>query len=75
MADNDKPVRGNEMDDLEIDEALKELGQGVFALTRDDSTYGVPISFGYDGKRLHLYLIQFGGESKMRDFSEETKTA
>lgn len=63
------------MADHEIDQALKEIGYGTLALTRDDKAYGVPVSFGYDGERLFLYLFQFGGGSKKLGYSEQTQRA
>lgn len=64
-----------EMTDEEIDEALVDLGSGTLALARDSQSYGVPVSFGYDGDRLFLYFFQFGNSSKKIDFSEQTEQA
>lgn len=75
VADIETELRGAWMDDHEIDRTLQEVGHGTLALTRDDEAYGVPVSFGYDGDRLFLYLFQFGGESKKLGYSERTKRA
>lgn len=75
MATDDRPVRGNQMTAEELDEALRELTHGTLSLARDDEAYGVPISFGYDGERVFLYLIQFGDQSKKIEFCEQTETA
>lgn len=75
MPDIETELRGAWMDEQEIDQALKEVGYGTLALTRDDEAYGVPVSFGYDGDRLFLYLFQFGGESKKLAYSEHTQRA
>lgn len=57
-------ARGIEMSRADIDEVLEELGHGTLSLASDEEVYGVPISFGYDGDRLFLSLVQFGDESK-----------
>lgn len=75
MPDIETELRGTWMDDHEIDQTLKEIGYGTMALTRDDEAYGVPVSFGYDGDRLFLYLFQFGRESKKLGYSEHTHRA
>lgn len=75
MPDIETELRGAWMDEHEIDQALKEIEYGTLALTRDDEAYGVPVSFGYDGARLFLYLFQFGGESKKLGYSEHTQRA
>lgn len=75
MPDIDPELRGAWMDEHDIDRALKEIGYGTLALTRDDEAYGVPVSFGYDGDRLFLYLFQFGGESKKLGYSDHTQRA
>jgi nitroimidazol reductase NimA-like FMN-containing flavoprotein (pyridoxamine 5'-phosphate oxidase superfamily) len=59
----------------ELDDALRELTHGTLSLARDGEAYGVPISFGYDGERIFLYLIKFGDRSKKIEFSEQTETA
>jgi len=68
-------VSGIEMTDEEIDEMLTEQGHGVLSVTRNDSAYGVPISFGYDGERVFMHLLEFGGQSKKADFMETTDVA
>lgn len=75
MPDIETELRGTWMDDDGIDRTLREVGYGTLALTRDDEAYGVPVSFGYDGDRLFLYLFQFGEESKKLGYSEPTKRA
>jgi nitroimidazol reductase NimA-like FMN-containing flavoprotein (pyridoxamine 5'-phosphate oxidase superfamily) len=75
MTSDDRPVRGNQMTEDELDDALRDLTHGTLSLARDGEAYGVPISFGYDGERIFLYLIQFGDRSKKIEFSEQTETA
>lgn len=75
MPDIETELRGAWMDEPEIDRALKEIGYGTLALTRDDEAYGVPVSFGYDGDRLFLYLFQFGEESRKLGYSGQTERA
>jgi len=68
-------ARTTEMDDARIDGFLYEQGHGVLSVAHGDEAYAVPVSFGYDGDRIFLYLIQFGGGSKMIAFADETETA
>jgi nitroimidazol reductase NimA-like FMN-containing flavoprotein (pyridoxamine 5'-phosphate oxidase superfamily) len=75
MPDIETELRGTWMDDDEIDRTLREVGYGTLALTRDDDAYGVPVSFGYDGDRVFLYLFKFGEESKKLGYSEPTQRA
>jgi nitroimidazol reductase NimA-like FMN-containing flavoprotein (pyridoxamine 5'-phosphate oxidase superfamily) len=75
MTSDDRPVRGNQMTEDELDDALRDLTHGTLSLARDGEAYGVPISFGYDGERIFLYLIQFGDRSKKIEFSEQTEIA
>lgn len=75
MPDIGAELRGDWMDDFEIDQTLDEVGYGTLALTRDDEAYGVPVSFGYDGDRIFLYLFQFGEGSKKFDYREHTTRA
>lgn len=70
-----KPVSGIEMTDEEIEEYLYENGHGVLSLTDGGETYGLPMSFGYDGDRAFMQVIQFGNDSKKRDFIDTTERA
>lgn len=54
----------------EISDFLGESGHGVLSLAREDDAYSVPISFGYDGERLFLSLIQFGDDSEKLEYIE-----
>lgn len=73
--DVETQVSGIEMSDEEIDEMLTSQGHGVLSVTRHDSAYGLPISFGYDGERVFMHLLEFGGESKKAEFMETTDVA
>lgn len=75
MPDIGPELRGAWMDDNELDQALMEIGYGTLALTQDGEAYGVPVSFGYDGDRLFLYLFQFGEESKKLGYRDQTQRA
>ena len=68
-------VRGTLMDDEDIDEFLRAQGHGTLTLADDGETYGVPISFGYDGERLYMKLIRYGDESVKFDFVDTTDRA
>lgn len=76
MTDDDvSRVQGVEMDDEQVDRTLEELGHGTLSLARDGEAYGVPVSFGYDGDRVFLYLLKFGDDSKKLAFGDDTETA
>jgi nitroimidazol reductase NimA-like FMN-containing flavoprotein (pyridoxamine 5'-phosphate oxidase superfamily) len=60
------------MTDDEIDSFLRSQGHGVLSLADGNDAYSVPISFGYDGERVFLTLIQFGGASEKIEFVEST---
>ena len=63
------------MGERNVEELLESQGHGTLSLVRDGDAYGVPVSFGFDGERLFLYLIQFGDSGKKFDFIETTETA
>jgi nitroimidazol reductase NimA-like FMN-containing flavoprotein (pyridoxamine 5'-phosphate oxidase superfamily) len=73
-ADNTEQVHGVGMSDAEIDGVLYEQGHGVLSLASDGDAYAVPVSFGYDGETIFMYLIQFDGQSKKLEFSEGAGT-
>lgn len=69
-------IRGLHMSRDEVDSFLADQGYGVFSLANENTAYGVPVSFGYDGEsKLYLYLIQFGDDSRKLDFADQTETA
>lgn len=67
-----KQLSGIEMTDAEIDEFLRDQGHGVLSLTQDGESYGLPMSFGYDGERIFIQFIEFGSGSKKGQFREGT---
>jgi len=74
-ADEPLEARGIVMGERNVEELLESQGHGTLSLVRDGDAYGVPVSFGFDGERLFLYLIQFGDSGKKFDFIETTETA
>lgn len=68
-------LSGIEMTDEEIDDFLRDQGHGVLSLTQDGETYGLPMSFGYDGDRIFIQFIEFGSGSKKGLFREGTDGA
>lgn len=66
--------RGMEMTEQEVDAFLKENGYGTLSLADAGNAYAVPISFGYDGERLFMYLVEFGNESEKLDHFDATET-
>ncbi|UIP01475.1 pyridoxamine 5'-phosphate oxidase family protein (plasmid) [Halobaculum sp. CBA1158] len=75
MATEDPSSDGSELTDAGIDELLRTVGYGTLSLARDGEAYGIPVSFGYDGDRVFLYLIRFGDDSEKLDFAAETEQA
>lgn len=68
-------MKGNAMSEADVDAFLTEHGHGVLALAADGDTYGIPVSYGYDGDRLYLVLLEFGETSKKLDLLATTDTA
>jgi nitroimidazol reductase NimA-like FMN-containing flavoprotein (pyridoxamine 5'-phosphate oxidase superfamily) len=73
--DGTEEIQGVAMTDTEIDGFLYECGHGLLSLAKDDDAYAIPVSFGYDGDAIFLYLIRFGEQSKKLQFSADTGTA
>ena len=74
-AESPQTLSGIEMADEEIEEFLYDQGHGTLALADEGEAYGVPISFGYDGERLYMSLLEFGNESQKMAFLETTDVA
>lgn len=70
-----KPVHGSAMDDDVIERVLQERGHGVLSLASDDEAYAIPVSFGYDGERALMYLLQFGEDSEKLAVASDTERA
>lgn len=68
-------LRGIEMADDEVAAFLEAHGHGVLALADDGDAYGIPVSFGYDGERVFLSLLEFGDESEKLDLLATTDEA
>lgn len=68
-------LSGIEMTDEEIEEFLYEQGHGTLSLSDGGEVYGVPISFGYDGEKLYMSLLEFGDASRKMAFLETTDVA
>ena len=75
MTTDVEELSGIEMSRDEIDRFLSSHGYGVLSLARDGRSYSVPVSFGFGGDRLYLYLIRFGEESEKLSFVESTEEA
>jgi len=75
MGSDTTPNDGAAMADGRIDEALTQIGYGTLSLARDGDAYGVPVSFGYDGDGVYLYLIRFGEDSEKLAAAESTGLA
>ena len=73
-ADDTERMRGVSMSATEIDSFLYEQGHAILSVANNGDAYAVPVSFGYDGDGIFLYLIQFDGQSKKLDFSAGTGT-
>ena len=69
-------IQGIEMDREAIDAFLREQGRGILSLTDGKEGYGVPISFGYDGKEsCYFVFLRVGEQSKKEQFAEQTERA
>lgn len=63
------------MDRREVDAFLGEEGTGVLALARDDESYAIPVSYGYDGDEETFYLrLAFHPDSQKREFLGPSRT-
>jgi len=64
------------MPEAEIDALLESTGVGVLSLANDDTPYGIPISFGYDGDdRLYFLLVGHSEEGKKVRYAEAATEA
>lgn len=50
----------NPLDEADIDKLLREIGYGFLGLARNDNSYVIPISFGYDGDGLYFQMNSAG---------------
>ena len=74
MTDPDR-MQGTQMSPEAVDQLLTERGWGILSLAAGRDAHAVPLSFGYDGDRCYLYLIQFGPDSEKLEAIERTRTA
>lgn len=65
----------NEMSADEIETALQEHGTGVLSLARDDESYAIPVSYGYDGERCYFVFVGYHEPSTKAEFAETTERA
>jgi nitroimidazol reductase NimA-like FMN-containing flavoprotein (pyridoxamine 5'-phosphate oxidase superfamily) len=57
------------MDDREVNAFLGNEGTGVLALARDDESYAIPVSYGYDREEGTFYLrLAFHTDSRKREY-------
>lgn len=67
---------GTEMTDDEIDGVLTEMGIGTLSMSADGVSYGVPLSFGYDGTdTLYFLFLDASTELRKETFAEESDVA
>ncbi|MFA9425108.1 pyridoxamine 5'-phosphate oxidase family protein [Natronorubrum sp. A-ect3] len=65
---------GTSMTDDEIAQFLYDHGIGVLSLSRNGHSYGIPVSYGYDGDCSRCILdLGFAPESKKETFLETTE--
>lgn len=74
MTSEDTRLEGIEMSTDELDAFLRERGHGVLALATENEAYAIPVSFGYDGDRLFMTLLEFGDSSEKLKRLEGTET-
>lgn len=64
-------LSGSHMDRTEIDRLLESVGFGVLSLARDGRPYGLPMSFGFDGKeRLYFVFVGHSEEGRKLNYAE-----
>lgn len=73
--DAEQDLRGVPMDDDQVNEFLRDHGQGILSLADSNDAYAVPISFGYDGEALYFVFHKFGENSEKLDFVTATNRA
>ena len=68
-----EPWYGNRMSAAEIETFLNEQGTGVLCLANEQTAYGIPVAFAYDGDRERAILdLGFAPDSRKREFIETT---
>ena len=67
---------GLEMDDVEIDDVLTEMGIGVLSMSAEGVPYGVPLSFGYDGDdTLYFLFLEASSALRKERYAEQAAVA
>lgn len=67
---------GLEMDDVEIDDVLTEMGIGVLSMSVEGVPYGVPLSFGYDGEdTLYFLFLEASSDLRKETYAEQAAVA
>ncbi|WP_245902772.1 pyridoxamine 5'-phosphate oxidase family protein [Salinigranum rubrum] len=68
--------RAELMDDREVNAFLGNEGTGVLALARDDESYAIPVSYGYDREEGTFYLrLAFHADSRKREYIGPSRPA
>ena len=63
------------MDAREVNTFLGDEGTGVLALAKDDESYAIPVSYGYDREDGTFYLrLAFHDESRKREYIGPSRT-
>jgi hypothetical protein len=63
------------MDQREVNTFLGNEGTGVLALAKNDESYAIPVSYGFDREEETFYLrLAFHPESQKRDFIGPSRT-
>jgi nitroimidazol reductase NimA-like FMN-containing flavoprotein (pyridoxamine 5'-phosphate oxidase superfamily) len=71
LLDEETPLSGGE-----IDSFLGRQETGVIALAREETSYAVPVSYGYDSEHRRFYLrLVSSPESEKREFLDSTPHA
>lgn len=67
---------GLEMDAVEIDDVLTEMGIGVLSMSAEGVPYGVPLSFGYDGEdTLYFLFLEASSDLRKETYAEQAAVA
>ncbi|WP_138006022.1 pyridoxamine 5'-phosphate oxidase family protein [Halalkalirubrum salinum] len=67
---------GLEMDAVEINDVLTEMGIGVLSMSAEGVPYGVPLSFGYDGEdTLYFLFLEASSDLRKETYAEQAAVA
>lgn len=76
MSHDSSVLQGHMMPESAVVDLLKEQGVGTLSMATEGSSYGIPISFGYDeSDTLYFLLVGHSEEGKKVTYAERTEEA